>query len=1036
MNPIHETVRFSRDLAPQALFSLTFAAVCAAVTGLHAQTAPVPGQDGPIELEVFTVTGSNIKRLDQEKVLPVTVIDRDAMEARNAATPVQLLMALPQMVNVPINESNATGAVARGDVAAVNLRGIGSGNTLVLLNGRRLATHPVTQNENGVLATSVNVNQLPTRGLARIDVLRDGASAIYGSDAVAGVVNYLTDMAFRGVELNLRISVPEQAGGRLESAAVTYGIEFAGGRGRWVSMIEAFQRDELYLRDRSFSADADKTARAPAPFNVSTSAFFDRNSSGPFPSFRVGTSTQTRFIVPAAGGGAAIVTGTPARTGVTADYYYNINSDQMAFPRTRRLNWSNRAEYDLGDRLTAFGEFSYYDAMSWFNRSPLPYASTADRLLVVAADNPYNPFGSRFFSPTGAPNSDGTARLTGTPQTVNILSKRIMDMGQERTDVTSDTLRLLGGLRGKLFDTWSWESAAYYTRARTTDTVQNALRESRLLAAALRTDANAFNPFGYTFKIDAGAVVPDKAYINPASVMDPIYDQLPNIGETSIASVDFRASGNVWELWSGPLAVAVGGEYRNEKLSHTRPPYAGLNPADSGLSTDDNDFVQASATANIIGERTVASVYAEAVLPLVAPKNGIPLVQSLELNASMRHEHYDDFGNATKPKFGANWKPLPWIMVRGSYNEGFRAPNLAVFNQRPRTIVQAYPDSFRVQITGLATDGNTNRTYVSSGSSSLQPEESKGRSFGLVADVPAVKGLSFNVDYWRIEQSNVIESDTSADILASDNALLLAYTQQQLTAGVAVGSIDVGSGTAAYKGDPRAIRSTVISSAELALFAAYNAARPAAQQIAPYGSLVQQKRAFSNRSLSRLEGVDFGVNYHLPELPFGHVSVASDWTHFDDYFTTLPDSTTTDLRVGQNGTSRWRGNATLTWRKGAWRAGLGAYYTGGYLDTGASTNAATYESLGAPAYITKVFDQGRDNYYFRVGDTTSYNAYLAYRFGQGSSQWLRNTSVRLSVDNLTDVEPPFSSDIVGYNVSVYGNLAFGRTVSLEFTRRF
>jgi len=1035
MSSLHGIVRFSRDLASQSLFSLTFAAVCAAATGLQAQTA-APAKDKLIELEVYTVTGSNIKRLDQEKVLPVTVIDRDAMEARNAVTPVQMLAALPQMVNVPINESNATGAVARGDVAAVNLRGIGSGNTLVLLNGRRLATHPVTQNEDGVLATSVNVNQLPTRGLDRIEVLRDGASAIYGSDAVAGVVNYLTDMAFRGAEINLRIGVPEQAGGQLESAALTYGTDFAGGRGRWVSMIEAFQRDELYLRDRPFSADADKTARAPAPFNATTSSFFDRNSSGPFPSFRVGTSTQTRFIVPASGGGAAIATGTPARTGVTADYYYNTNSDQMAFPRTRRLNWSNRAEFDLSERLTAFGEFSYYDAMSWFSRSPLPYSSSADRLLVVAADNPYNPFGSRFFSSTGAPNADGTARLTGTPQTVNILSSRIMDMGQERTEITSDALRLLGGFRGQLFDTWSWESAAYYTRARTTDTVLNALRESRMLAAALRTDASAFNPFGYTFKIDGSAVVPDKAYLNPASVMDKIYDVLPNNGETSIASVDFRASGTVWELWSGPLAVAVGGEYRNEKLSHTRPPYAGQNPADSGLNTNDNDFIQASATSDIIGERTVASLYAETVLPLVAPKNGIPLVQSLELNASVRGEHYDDFGDATKPKFGANWKPLPWIMARSSFNEGFRAPNLAVLNQRPRTIIQAYPDSFRVQITGLATDGNTNRTYVSSGSSSLQPEESKGRSFGLVVDVPAVKGLSFNADYWRIEQSNVIQSDTSADILASDNALLLAYTQQQLSAGIAVGAIDVGSGTAGYKGDPRAIRSVTISAAELALFTAYNAARPAAQRIAPYGALVSQKRAFSNRSLTRLEGVDFGMNYYLPELPFGNFSVASDWTHFNEYFTTLPGGTTTDLKAGQDGTTRWRGNATLTWRKAAWRAGLGAYYIGSYVDTGASTDATTYASLGEPGYIIKVFDQGRDNYYYSVGATTSYNAYLAYRFGQGSSKWMRNTTVRLSVENLTNAQPPFSSDIVGYNVSVYGNLAFGRTFSLEFTRRF
>ncbi|WP_414662376.1 TonB-dependent receptor domain-containing protein [Horticoccus sp. 23ND18S-11] len=1030
-----------KDLRLITLRSVVLVALALPATSLpgRAQTAaaaPAKPTDDVLRLEAFSVTGSNIKRLDQEKILPVTVIDKEAMQLRDASTPVQMLTAMPQVVSVPINESNATGALARGDVAAINMRGLGSGNTLVLLNGRRLASHPITQNENGVLATSVNVNQLPNRGVGRIDMLRDGASSIYGSDAVAGVVNTVMDAEFRGVEISTRFAAPEHGAGQEVRGTIVFGTDFAKGRGRFLSVLDGFHRHQVYLSDRSFSSDADKTSRAPAPFNLTTGAFFDRNATGPFPSFRVGTATATQYLVPLASGPVGFTTTAPARTGVTANYYYNINSDQMSLPRSTRYNWFNKAEFDVSDRITAFGEFSYYDSRSWFKRSPLPYSSGSDRALVVAIDNPYNPFGSRYYSPTGAANPDGTARLTGTPQTVTILSKRIMDMGQERVDITSDALRLLGGLRGRVARTWTWEAAAYYTRARTTDEVQNGLRETRLLAAAQRTDSSAFNPFGYTFRVQGGAVVTDQPYVNPANVMNPIYDKLPNIGETSIASADFRTSGEVVQLWSGALSLAVGGEYREEKLSHTRPVYAGLNPADSGLDVNDNDFIQASAASNIVGKRTVGSGYAEAVLPLVSPRNQIPLLDSFEVSAAARYENYSDFGSTTKPKYGANWRPFKWAMVRGSYNEGFRAPNLAVLNQKERRIVQAYADTYRQPITALPTDGSTNRTYVSSGNFGLTAESSKGKSFGIVVDVPKVKGLSFSADFWEIKQTNVIEADSTADILASDNALLLAYTQQQIAAGRAVGSIDVGSGTSAYKGDPRAIRSSTITPAELALFAAYNGARPTAQQIAPFGSLVSQRRAFSNRSNSTISGVDFAVNYRLPALAVGRFSIATDWSYIDQSYTTLPGGTVTDSRVNQDGAARWRSNTGITWRKDAWTAGLSGYYIGAFADTGATTDATTFNALGRPAYITQVFDQGRVNYYYRVADSLSFNAFVSHRIGGSAPRVLRGTTVRVGVTNLTDEKPPLSSDIVGYQASVYSYLALGRTWAIELTRRF
>ena len=203
---------------------------------LAAQAAPAappanPSAGGTVKLEAFTVTGSNFKRLDQEKVLPVTVFNLEAMEARNALTPVEMLTALPQITNLPLNESQNGGANARGDNANVNLRGIGAGSTLVLLNGRRIAPHPITSNDGGVPAFYANVNQLPTQGIERIDVLRDGASSIYGSDAVAGVINYITRRDFRGTEFRLRLGAPERGRREGVQATLPVGRGFARGPG-------------------------------------------------------------------------------------------------------------------------------------------------------------------------------------------------------------------------------------------------------------------------------------------------------------------------------------------------------------------------------------------------------------------------------------------------------------------------------------------------------------------------------------------------------------------------------------------------------------------------------------------------------------------------------------------------------------------------------------------------------------------------------------------------------------------------------------
>src|ERR1019366_1845218 len=173
-------------------------------------------------------------------------------------------------------------------------------------------------------------------------------------------------------------------------------------------------------------------------------------------------------------------------------------------PRSRRNNWFSQAEFDVNDRVTVFGELSLYSAISNINRYPIPYSSGTDLPFVISADNPYNPYGSRFYSPTGAANPDGTTRLTGTPQTLTILTKRVMEMGREFDTVESRAYRLVGGARGKFPNTWTWEAAGMYSNADSKDHTKNSLRASRLFAAGQRTDSTAYNPFPYTFKVQGG----------------------------------------------------------------------------------------------------------------------------------------------------------------------------------------------------------------------------------------------------------------------------------------------------------------------------------------------------------------------------------------------------------------------------------------------------------------------------------------------------------------------------------------------------
>lgn len=1004
--------------------------------------SPAP-DDEVVKLESFSVTGSNIKRMDQEKVLPVTVFSYDQIQARDAVTPVDLLIGLPQITNIPANETSTNAVAARGGNAAVALRGIGASNTLVLLNGRRLPYNPFSGSPP---TSTVNVNSLPSTGIQQVEVLRDGASAVYGSDAVAGVVNYITDTEAKGGSTSLRYGVTEHGGGMDIQGNFNYGFLFAEGRGKWLVSATAYNRDAIYFKEREISKSSNRLDEARAPWNIVGSVYDGRTATSQYPSFRLGSDVITgtvNWFYPTGAAAPALTT-----TALPRELYADYNEYTIGQPMTARANLYNKIEFELTPSLTVFGEAIGYISKSQTGRQPITL-NASDARVTLSVDNPYNPYGSRF-NQLGV--TDGS-KVNRAPTAITMNSVLFMDGGPEKITAEDRMYRIMGGLRGKIgTTTWNWETAATLGGYSVQDFSVNAIRESQIKAAAQRTDASAWNPFGYTFKVVNGAVVADQAYVNPKSVRDTYTQSANRYGHSKLASWDARLNGTVAEIWSGPIAVSVGGEARWEFKEEHKDPFVSTNPPGSGLDPDNNDVLVTSPKYDYDADRTVYSAYAETVIPLIAPKNNIPGANTLEFNASARFESYSDFGETTKPKFGINWKPVSWVMLRGSINKGFRAPDLAAMYQ-PTSFTVASPPGNRDVVrnnyfigANQAVDAQVlNRTY-SLPNPTLGAEESEGKSAGIAVDIPGVKGLSVTLDYWEIEQKNLIISRTRET--AQDEALLRAYTQAQLAAGVNIMDINVGSrttptGANTYKGDPYTLRAAPTAD-DYARFAATYATLPQSQWIAPLGQWLGATTELINGTGQNFtNGLDYGVTYNLPRMSIGQFRVSTEWSQFFDKYTQQSPTSPIDDDVVAMLLPEWKSSTTVQWKNKGWGATLNATYQSD-IRTNATTNLTSYNNAGQPSYIRVVANNGQTFYYEEGQDQLQVNVGVSYRFGKDVNFWLRDTTFRLGINNILDEDPALiaateagtGANASGYSGGTGTSLWVGRAYSFTISRDF
>ena len=1058
---------------------------CLLVAASAQSTTPPKKEDEALKMEAFTVTGTNIRRIDEEKTLPVTVVDLEEITARNTPTAADFFETITSNGAMALNETNVLGADARGDNVSINLRGVGSGNTLVLINGRRLAPHPISQAEGGAPSLSVNANQLPVSAASRVEVLRDGSSAIYGSDAAAGVVNTILRTDYDGTSLALSGSIPEEEGGADRRATLTWGRKLNGGRTSLTFMADYFHRDLLRASHRAWSREADARSRAPAPWNglpivdangttvrdndfdnTSGSSLYGNfwrgtfDSAGTFagarPANNTGTTTSTTpsavakmttagifYLVPLAGGGTGFRTTSPSRNidGAEAGYYYNVNENYVLQPETDRWNTMAQFDHAFSDRFAVRGEFFFYDARSETRREKPAVDGQDEFNINVGADNPFNPFGSRFYHPTGAPNADGSRRLVGQPAPVVIAPStgvRPRDFRERVAHIHSQAFRGVLEARGKAWSDFEWRSGIAWGRANTRDEEDFSPRDSRLRRALAESDpAKAFNPFGYTFRIGSdNLIVVDQPYTNPASVVNPIYDTFIREAWTDLALVDAKIDGTLFTWKNIPFSTAFGAEFRYENYKDWRAPYAGLNPPGS---TDpfmppptDNDYIGLSPNNNLYSERTVVSGFAELFAPLVNKRNRLRFVQALDLSAAVRTERFSTVGTATKPKVALSYRPNRALLFRGSYNQSFRAPNLVQTNTQPLQRNGSSTDPYRSEVTNLITDGSSNRTNLRIGNDSLTPEEADSWTAGVVVEVPFVRGLSVTFDYFELKQKNVIAAFTAGDVLLQDEEMLDRATQEQLAAGKTIAQVDLGSGTANYLGSPH-VRRNPVTDTDRAFFNTYNASRPPAQQRGVVGRASIITENYVNLAGRDVRGWDASVQYRFPRTPIGTFNLRTDVTYALRFKTKeTPAEPWTSSRE-ENGRPKWRSTATLSWRHRGWSASWFTNYSGEFVDTGAATTAAVWQALGYPHYIRHYDNDGLDRYYYRVGPSISHTANIGYAFTRRDG-WLANTSLRAGVSNVFNTEPPFLDETrAGYTGVI---AARGRTYTMQVSKRF
>jgi iron complex outermembrane receptor protein len=798
----------------------------------------------PSDIIRVEVTGSRIARVDAESGLPVQTLTRQELVDGGVQTPQDLLDRISANQSFGSwNEAKGVGSTLVGFTGA-SLRGLGSQRTLILLNGRRLAPYALSGGQ------SVDLSGIPSSAIERVEVLKDGASAVYGTDALGGVINFILRKDYAGVEANANYFATEEGGGNSGRVSVTAGIgDLAKDRYNVFVSADYFKQDPLKATEREATKTAylpsigvDSTSMFSYPANISQTNFFTgevygfpgiRNPTVPFP----GGATESSCLPPAS---------FPTIRAGRFQCRFDFASVIEVIPESEKANVVGRLTWQIDPDHQVFAEGSYYRGTFTQRISPTPVIPNG----VLPATSPYYP--TAYVA--GLAGGDPTAPLQ--------LIYRTVELGPRTDEATAEQWNAVAGMQGTVSG-WDYAFAGTWTWNRQVDEyLGGAVYESRFRPLLTSGVVNPFGP-------NSDSVLD---LMRATQVTGPANDnRAANYG------ADVKVSKAVYDLPSGSVAVAFGGEVRRETLEQSNSDFVVSGDVLGG----------AGAIPSIVEvDRTVWSLFGEI---------NVPITKTFEANVAVRHDDYSDFGGTTNPKLTLRWQPAKSLLLRAAYGTGFRAPTLSdIFLPQSQSFIinddpdDAIEDPLRCPVTQVPPDCSLIPVRTG-GNRALQPETSDQLNAGIVLE-PA-SGLSLSLDYYRVKVANVITIVPLDTIFGDYDRWAPGYVVRK---------------------------------------------PPDAQHPELPGPIDYVVQYQTNVGEITTSGVDVNVQWRGPSTQAGQFSFVLNGTYVIDYEHSGYESAEVPPSVGTRGPdgaiARYRQYAQLGWSYGPWGATLANNHQSGYSE--------------------------------------------------------------------------------------------------------
>ena len=967
-----------------------------------ALSAPLFAAEDDSEVEEVVVVGSQIKGAKITGALPVSIVSGLDIEATGVDSGDDLLEHIAEQGQNYFNEAeDASGGVnaSRGDVGAYNLRNLGVGNTLTLLNGRRLVNSPGYQTEliggDYVPTTSVNSNLIPVTGIERLEILRDGASAVYGADAVAGVINNVLQDDYDGLSVTARVGGYDHFGAQDTKVTAKWGSFFNDGDTNVSMFFDHYDRENINAQEdprwgagdhRPFVDDDSPWKTSTSFRNLSSHSLYGQfdmvsssehkgesydhlwtDSNGEFEIFPLGDAKCTNRGHPLfdTGYGTCIA---QDGNGALRSNFWGPTDVRSELVRTNIVMFVN---HDMDNGMESFTEFAYYESDS-DRTAHASYAFSSSKHRI-GPDNYY--LNQLKVDVDGVP----TAIFAG--KELYIDNYRYEEK-QRLVNVQKETYRFLQGFRGTRGD-WDWEAAYVNSKATSDDVTSNRMSNNLLKEALYDSTPAAYNPFS------AGV------NSNIERTLIDVYRK----GESELTMIDFKMSNpNMW----GDIGLLLGMEYRDEEMSDDRDPRLDGTITYTDYEGDTYplvaDVLNSSPTGDVSGSRDVLSVFYELQ---------IPVTDKINMQSALRHEDFSDYGDSTVGKLALGWEVTPWMDFRASVSSAFRAPNIIQVNEK--TVVRSGTryDRAAFQVNAVQSvenviDSDSRYTIqrMATGAENLEAEESDNTSFGLV--LSPTDNLIVTVDTWTIEKDKTIGLFGRENQTVNDMLLRFANGTNNCST---------------FAGDPLVVREAPDEG---------DAAGFAAAGVCPFGDIKYIKNEYTNMAKRTVEGTDVGVYYNV-ESDYGDFDVRYIGTFLDKFeqkasgeFARLqaekdagniPESIPLkgfgDL-LEKDGIYDNKHTVRVSWDKGPYRVSLSGLKKGSFVQT----------SLGT-----------KDGVPYLIPSMTTLNLTMSYDFALKD----HNARIRFAVKNLEDERAPIADRYYGYYADAHQD--YGRNYYVDFTLR-